>query len=131
MGGETISERIDNYPEFWAFYLGEHRKPANRLLHYCGTTLGLVLVISAIAAQIWWLLALAPVAGYGHAWVGHFIIEQNKPATFTYPGWSFLSDFKMLGYAVTGRLGHEFERLYGCRNPGPNDPCLVDFRSHV
>ena len=35
------------------------------------------------------------LAGYGFAWVGHFFVEKNKPATFKYPFWSFIGDHKM------------------------------------
>lgn len=41
---------------------------------------------------------------------GHFFIEKNKPATFKYPAWSFISDWKMLSYAVAGRMGEEVAR---------------------
>ena len=50
----------------------------------------------------WWLLAM-PVVGYGFAWVGHFFFEKNKPATFTYPAWSLMGDFKMFGETITGK----------------------------
>jgi hypothetical protein len=119
--------RITDYDEFWAFYVGEHRSPFNRFLHYVGSSLGLGLIISALATQVWWLLALAPLFGYGNAWIGHFVVEKNKPASFKYPGWSFVSDFKMLGYALTGQMRHEVERLYGSQHPAPDAPCLVTF----
>ena len=43
-------------------------------------------------------MALAlPLVGYGFAWVGHFVFEKNRPATFKYPLWSFMGDWVMLG----------------------------------
>ena len=42
-----------------------------------------------------WKQVIAPViAGYFFAWVGHFFFEFNKPATFTYPAYSLISDFR-------------------------------------
>lgn len=41
---------------------------------------------------------------YGLAWVGHFVFEHNKPATLTYPAFSFLGDFRMFAEIVTGRI---------------------------
>ena len=44
------------------------------------------------------------VAAYAFAWVGHFRIEGNRPATFQYPVWSFLCDFRMWSHMARGRL---------------------------
>lgn len=42
-------------------------------------------------------LLLVAVIGYGFAWVGHFFVEENKPATFIYPSYSLICDYKMFG----------------------------------
>jgi hypothetical protein len=98
--------RIQTFAEFWPFYVREHSAPACRALHFIGSTLVLV-VIAAAATYNWWLLLLAPVVGYGFAWIGHFAIEKNKPASFKYPLWSFLADWKMWAMMLTGRMGAE------------------------
>ncbi len=105
-----MAEKLTRYAEFWPYYLAEHSRPANRALHYFGSGLGLALLASAAALQDWRFLPAAVVAGYAFAWVGHFFIERNRPATFDYPLWSFFSDFRMLGFAVAGRLGRELAR---------------------
>lgn len=92
----TPATRITSYKEFWPYYLSEHRNPNTRKLHVIGTLLGLVCVGDGIATQQYLFFPLALIFGYGFAWVSHFKIEHNKPATFQYPFWSFISDFKML-----------------------------------
>ena len=117
--------KIESFEAFWPYYVGEHRLPACRAVHYVGSTLAPSLVIAAVATQIWWLLLLVPLAGYGPAWYGHFILEKNRPATFTYPVWSLLADFKMLGLAMRGKMDAEVTRLYGSRHPAPDAPLLA------
>jgi hypothetical protein len=105
-----MGERIQTFAEFWTFYLGEHGKPANRALHLAGSTAGLVCGVLAVALRAPALLAVGLGVGYACAWIGHFFIEHNRPATFRHPLWSFMADWKMWACAVTGRLGQELER---------------------
>lgn len=97
-------ERIKTYEEFWHYYLQVHSKPSTKRLHALGTCLGLAWAIWSGATGRWLWMPFGFVLGYGFAWFSHFFIEKNRPATFQYPWWSFLSDFKMLGWLFTGRL---------------------------
>lgn len=89
----------------------EHSKPLTRGLHFIGTTLGLALLIYFVAIGRWYLFPVFLVVGYAFAWFAHFAVERNRPATFKYPLWSFISDFKMIGYILTGRMRSEVERI--------------------
>lgn len=98
------SSRIATYAEFWPYYLKEHSVPSNRALHFIGTCLALSILGTMLATQIWWLAPLVLIGGYGFAWVGHFGIEKNRPATFKYPTWSLFSDFRMAAIMATGKM---------------------------
>lgn len=102
-----MSDRKANYAEFWPFYLQEHAKPATRYFHYAGTTLVIAIALLAVLSQRWLLLLAMPVAGYFFAWISHALIERNKPATFTHPLWSLMSDFRMFFYWISGQLDRE------------------------
>ena len=98
------------YRQFWRVYLAAHADPRTRVLHYLGTLFGVAALVEAAATRDWhWLLA-APVIGYALAWVGHLVFEQNRPATFGHPGWSLISDFRMLYLFVSRRLDRELRR---------------------
>ncbi|BCG23442.1 MULTISPECIES: Mpo1-like protein [Pseudomonas] len=98
------AERFSSFAEFYPYYLQEHSNDVCRRLHYVGSLLVLSILAYALVTQQWlWLLAL-PVAGYGFAWVGHFVFEKNRPATFKYPLYSLMGDWVMLKDAFTGRI---------------------------
>ncbi|MBX2798545.1 MAG: DUF962 domain-containing protein [Myxococcales bacterium] len=99
---------LASFEEFFPYYLSEHADPRNRALHYVGTSLVIGLATAAAIVNPL-LLLLMPIAGYGFAWVGHFVVERNRPATFTYPLWSLAGDFRMFFLFVTGRLGAHLE----------------------
>ena len=111
-----------SFSEFWPYYLGEHRHPLNRGFHYFGTFSALCLLGYIITTQYWGLLLIGLVIGYGPAWVGHFFIENNKPASFKYPLWSFMADIKMLTLKLSGQMDGEMTRLYGSSNPSSEAP---------
>ena len=98
------------FESFWPFYLREHAKPWTRAWHFVGSTLAIFVLVYALASQTWWLLLAVPVSGYFFAWVSHAFVECNKPATFTYPLWSLIGDYRMYGLFLAGRLDAELEK---------------------
>jgi len=102
--------QLRTYAEFWPFYLREHSRPATRALHILGSALALACLAAALLAWDWRPLLAAPVVGYGFAWFAHAAVEGNRPATFRHPLWSLLSDFRMLGLWLAGRLAGELAR---------------------
>jgi hypothetical protein len=143
-GSLMSAARFSSFHEFFPYYLGEHRNPTCRALHFVGTAgffallswtvwtqretfwpymlailvLGLagnvverrrnaapvLLAIVAVGVYAQPHLLAGVVWAYGFAWFAHFKIEHNRPATFIYPLWSLLGDFRMWGLMVTGKL---------------------------
>ena len=96
--------RYERFADFYPFYLSEHSNRTCRRLHFVGTALVLLLVVAAISLREPRLMLAAPVAGYGFAWVGHFVFEKNRPATFTHPWYSLMADFVLFRDMLTGRI---------------------------
>ena len=105
-------QRYRSFAEFWPFYLGQHRKRLTRRLHFIGTDVAFVAVLYAAWKRDPWFLLIGLVGAYGMAWIAHFVIERNRPATFQYPLWSFAADWKMWAFMWTGRLDREL-RTHG------------------
>jgi len=93
-----------NFRAFYPFYLSEHANRNCRRMHFVGSTLVLVAVaLTFVTGNLNWLW-LAPVAGYGFAWIGHFVFEKNRPATFKHPLYSLAGDWVMYVDILRGRV---------------------------
>jgi len=100
----TPQNHFATFAEFYPYYLAEHRHPVCRRLHFVGTALALgCLAAAAVSRNPWWLTGM-PIAGYSFAWVGHFLFEKNRPATFAYPLYSLLADFVLFRDMLVGRV---------------------------
>ncbi len=102
--------KYNSFAEFWPYYLQEHRRPATRGWHYVGSILAIVILFIVLKGGYWAFLPVPMVCGYFFAWISHGFIEKNKPATFTYPLWSLMSDYKMLFCFLTGKMPRELQK---------------------
>ncbi|SHJ88195.1 DUF962 domain-containing protein [Epilithonimonas mollis] len=96
-------ERIKTYKEFYQFYLTEHQKPLTRVFHFIGILLVFAVIIYVIESGKERFLWYCPIFGYGFAWFSHAVFEKNKPATFRYPFWSLISDFRLFFELLIGK----------------------------
>ncbi len=96
------NERYRTFHDFYPFYMTEHANPVSRRLHVIGTGL-VILALVAGALVNPWFFAAAPIVGYGFAWVGHYVFEKNQPATFKYPLFSLMGDFRLFFETVSGK----------------------------
>lgn len=100
-----MTVRIRAFRSFYRdVYLDEHRHPISRLLHYAGSWLAICLVAASFITSRPALLWLVPLVGYGFAWVGHFVFERNRPATFRHPLFSLGGDWVMWWQITTRQL---------------------------
>ena len=95
---------IKNYHEFYRFYLTEHRHIISRRLHVAGSSIGLYCFDKDIRQGKPRYFAYGLLSGYACAWVGHFIFERNKPASFKQPVYSFISDWRMFADVLRGNI---------------------------
>ncbi len=87
--------RFNSFEDFYPFYLQQHSNLTCRVLHYLGSTLVLALLAIGLWTGNYLLFIALPFAGYGCAWIGHFVFEKNRPATFKYPIYSLMGDWVM------------------------------------
>jgi hypothetical protein len=104
----TLEERMNaeyrSFRDFYPAYLAEHKERSTRRLHFVGTLLVIVVLVVALWRREGRWLLLAPLFGYGLAWIGHFVFERNRPATFRHPLYSLAGDFVMFKDMLLGRL---------------------------
>jgi hypothetical protein len=84
--------------------LGEHADRTSRRLHVIGTSAAVLQILAAIVLREPMLCLTALVSGYGFAWVGHYVFEKNRPATFKHPLYSLRGDFRMAREVFSGRI---------------------------
>jgi hypothetical protein len=102
MATHDQTERYRTFAAFYPFYLTEHVNRVSRRLHVVGTTLVIAALVCGFLVD-WRFFVAAPLVGYGFAWVGHFVFEKNRPATFKYPLYSLAGDFRLWFEVVTGK----------------------------
>jgi hypothetical protein len=102
-GSGQTTERFASFQAFYPYYIHEHSNRTCRRIHVVGTTVVAALFVGfLLTMNPWWLLAM-PVVGYGAAWIGHFVFEKNRPATFKYPLWSLMGDWRLWYETLTGQ----------------------------
>ncbi len=90
--------------DFYPFYLEAHSDKRCRILHFAGCFFVLFLLVLFFVTMNKFLLLLCPLVGYGFAFLGHLLFEKNKPLSFKYPFYSFLSDWLMFLEAIFGKF---------------------------
>jgi hypothetical protein len=99
-----------SFTEFWLHYLKAHAHPGTRALHYVGTATAAVGILGGIITLNPWIAVCGIVCAYTLAWLGHFVIERNRPRIFQHPVWSLFGDLRMLGLWAVGRLNAQLRR---------------------
>ena len=98
------ARKYDSFAEFYPFYLSEHANRTTRRLHFVGTALALLCLLELVMTRDLSWLILALVFGYGFAWLAHWLVEKNRPATFRHPLYSLMGDGRMFWEILTGKI---------------------------
>ena len=96
--------KFKSFQEFYPYYLSEHTNKTNRILHFIGTTIIIILLAFLILTKNIRMIWLCPLIAYGFAWIGHFVFEKNRPATFKHPFYSLRGDFVMWWQLLTKKI---------------------------
>ena len=104
-----METQLTDYPAYWAYHITQHRRPGNRVLHYIGSVFLVAFVAEAIVFAIWTPVVAALAAAFGPGLVGHVLFEKSTPEKHHYPIWAVISDLRMLGLFLTGRLARAFD----------------------
>lgn len=99
-----MAERYTDFPAFYAYYLTEHSNKTCRQLHFLGSSLVILSIATFIVAGHAGYLLAAPICGYGFAWIGHFVFEKKRPASFKQPLFSFMGDWVMYWQLLSGKI---------------------------
>ena len=98
-----MEKRYTNFKDFYPYYLSEHSHKTTKLLHFIGTSISLYFLFNFFRTFDFVYIILSLLSGYGFAWVSHFFIEKNKPATFKHPFYSFIGDHLMFIEIIMGK----------------------------
>jgi len=105
-----VERKLSSFEVFWPYYVSQHVHPVNRALHFLGTSMALAAVSAALTLVAPLALLLVPLVGYGPAWIGHYLFEKNRPATFAHPWWSLRGDWRMYRLMWMERMEPELAR---------------------
>ena len=103
-------ERYQNLNEFWGYYVQEHSQPLTRQLHFIGNMNLFLWLLFALWRRDWRLIVWSVISSYGFAWIGHFFVEKNRPATFEYPLMSAVCDMRMYYEMWRGTMDAEIAK---------------------
>jgi hypothetical protein len=95
---------LKTFAEFYPYYLGEHANRTCRRLHFIGSSLALLCLVTGLLRGQPLYFVYALLCGYGFAWVGHFVFEKNRPASFKRPLYSFMGDWVMYKDIWVGKI---------------------------
>ena len=98
-----MEKKYTSFKDFYPYYLSEHSHKTTKLLHFIGTSISLYFLFNFFRTFDFVYIILSLLSGYGFAWVSHFFIEKNKPATFKYPFYSFIGDHLMFIEIIMGK----------------------------
>lgn len=101
---------------YWPHYVREHSHPLTRWLHFAGTNNLIGWLLLAAVRRDPKFVVVGVATSYAFAWVGHFFVERNIPATFHHPVEANLCELIMYAKIWQGTMGDEVRKFIGNEN---------------
>jgi len=105
-----IRKYIISLHDFWPYYVREHSRSGTRWLHFIGNTNLFIWLFLAAYYRSLFIVAIAILSSYALAWIGHFFVERNIPATFRYPLKAAICDMVMYYKMWRGEMETEVKK---------------------
>ena len=100
----------DNFEQFWKEYLLDHAESGTRELHFLGTAIAIIALITGWMSFSPLIAILVIGVGYLLAWSGYGLIKGNRPTMLQHPLWSFLCDLRLFRHWPVGRLDAQLQK---------------------
>ena len=104
------AKKYNTLSEFWPYYVTQHSHPLTRWLHFVGTNNLIGLLLLAAVRRSLKLFVIAVMSSYAYAWVGHLLVERNRPATWEYPVKSAICELAMYVKIWQGTMDAEVKK---------------------
>ena len=99
------------FMKFWRRYLRDHARYGTRVLHFVGNCFAVVALVLGVVMLDPVIPIVGVLIGYVFAWIGHVLVEHNRPSMAAHPLWSFICDVRMFRLSVGRRLNAAYSAI--------------------
>ncbi len=124
---------MTTFEEWWPSYLGSHRNPLTRKLHFHGINLyflSWIPFIITLKIELLYLPLICLVIGYLMGAITHFKIEKNHPNA-KHPFWGVKALWVMYGLIWINKMDEEMIRVFGQSFPSKDANLIINPKNEL